>query len=76
MSERAPRIDGRMLASALRKVGFVDDGMRGSHLHLWHPGDKRSVTIPVHGKKTVPPGTLAAILRDIEMSVEELRRLV
>jgi len=34
------------------------------------------VTIPVHKGKTVPPGTLRAILRDADISIEEFRKLL
>ena len=33
-------------------------------------------SVPVHKGKIVPPGTLRAILRDAEISVEEFRKLL
>jgi len=34
--------------------------------------DNRRLTVPIHKGKTIPPGTLQAILRDGELSVEDL----
>lgn len=35
--------------------------------------DGRSVNIPMHQRRDVPPGTLRSILADAKMSTEELR---
>jgi predicted RNA binding protein YcfA (HicA-like mRNA interferase family) len=45
---------------------------RGSHHYLRRPGAHRIVVVPVHGSKTIPVGTLLSILRQAELSAEEL----
>jgi predicted RNA binding protein YcfA (HicA-like mRNA interferase family) len=43
---------------------------------MWREADKKRVTVPVHKGKTVPQGTLRAILRDADISVEEFLKLL
>jgi len=43
---------------------------------MWREADKKRVTVPVHEGKIVPPGTLRAILRDADISIEEFRGLL
>jgi predicted RNA binding protein YcfA (HicA-like mRNA interferase family) len=76
MSEKLPRIDCQQLIRALERVGFVRKRQKGSHLHMWREADKKRVTVPVHKGKTVPQGTLRAILRDADISVEEFLKLL
>jgi predicted RNA binding protein YcfA (HicA-like mRNA interferase family) len=76
MSEKLPRIDCQQLIRALERVGFVRKRQKGSHLHMWREADKKRVTVPVHKGKTVPQGTLRAILRDADLSVEEFLKLL
>jgi predicted RNA binding protein YcfA (HicA-like mRNA interferase family) len=76
MSDGLPRIEGRELVRALKKAGFLEIRQRGSHLHLRRDADGRRATVPIHTGRIVPPGTLGAILRDIEMDAAELRKLL
>jgi len=76
MSEKLPRIDCQKLIRALEQAGFVRKRQKGSHLHMWREADKKRVTVPVHKGKTVPQGTLRAILRDADISVEEFLELL
>jgi len=69
---KLPVISGKKLLKALLKAGFVINRQSGSHAQLYHsekPG--LLVTIPVH-TKTLPKGTLKNILRQAEMTVDEL----
>ncbi|MBA2227213.1 type II toxin-antitoxin system HicA family toxin [thermophilic bacterium 2918] len=76
MSEKLPRIDCQELIRALERAGFVWKRQKGSHPHMWRETDRKRVTIPVHKGKIVPPGTLRAILRDANISIEEFRTLL
>jgi len=60
---------------ALEGAGFVRWRQKGSHLTLYREGDRKALTIPIHSGKTVPKGTLHAILRQAGLSLEELSRL-
>lgn len=68
---RLPRLKGRELIRLLEKTGFEIARTRGSHVFLKHP-DGRVTTVPVHSGEIIGPGLLRAILRDVEMSVEDL----
>ena len=56
----------RALVKKLRHLGceFVRPAA-GSHEIWWRPADKRFTTIPRHGNRDIPPGTLRAIVRDL-----------
>ncbi|MEM6561455.1 MAG: type II toxin-antitoxin system HicA family toxin [Planctomycetota bacterium] len=72
---RAPQVTGRQLIAALAKVGFEQVRQRGSHVRLRHE-DGRVTSVPVHGRETLGVGLLAKILRDVHLSMDELRRLL
>ena len=38
--------------------------------------DGRATTVPIHSGETIGPGLLRAILRDVELSVDELADLL
>lgn len=71
---RLPSVKPRHLVRALKRAGFAEHHQRGSHLYLRHP-DKRMTSIPMH-PGDIPRGTLGAILRQIEITVEELLELL
>lgn len=71
---KLPRMRGRALIRALRKAGFDVIRVRGSHHFLRHP-DGRSSVVPAHAGETIGPGLLRAILRDCEMTPEQLLSL-
>lgn len=68
---RLPRIRGRQLLSALQRLGFRVARIKGSHHMLQHPDGRRTV-VPVHAGETIGPGLLNAILKDTELTIEEL----
>ena len=68
---RMPRIKGKELIRALERAGFHVDRMRGSHVFLKY-SDGRATAVPVHSRETLGPGLLRSILRDIEMTAEQL----
>jgi predicted RNA binding protein YcfA (HicA-like mRNA interferase family) len=68
---RAPRLTGKQLLSALAKAGFETVRVRGSHHFLRHP-DGRATVVPVHSGETVGAGLLTKVLRDADISIQEL----
>jgi len=60
---------------ALEKAGFTLIRQRGSHARFRHP-DGRVVTVPMHPSQDVGRGLLRKILRDAELSKQELRELL
>ncbi|HVN63538.1 MAG TPA: type II toxin-antitoxin system HicA family toxin [Candidatus Binataceae bacterium] len=72
---KLPAIGPKDLVKALERAGFVRWRQKGSHLSMYRESDRRALTIPMHFAKTVPKGTLHAILKQAGLSVEDLERL-
>jgi len=66
-----PSITGAELIKALSEAGFVVVRIKGSHHRLEHP-DGRRTTVPVHGKENLGPGLLLKILRDTDVTRDQL----
>ena len=65
---------GREVVKALRRIGFIVDHQKGSHVFLHNLEKNRSVIVPAH--KEIKKGTLMAILKKAGLTVEELRNLI
>lgn len=72
---RSPRVSGSDLIAALEKGGFQVIRVRGSHHFLRHK-DGRTTVVPAHSRETIGPGLLHKILRDCQLAVEDLLRLL
>ncbi|HBA65617.1 MAG TPA: hypothetical protein DCZ48_05445, partial [Methylococcaceae bacterium] len=46
-----------------------------SHHFVQHP-DGRSTVVPIHAGETIGPGLISKILRDCELSREQLQKLL
>jgi predicted RNA binding protein YcfA (HicA-like mRNA interferase family) len=68
-------MDYRKLVRRLRQLGYeLYRQAAGSHEIWWHPETRRRTTIPNHGSKDIPKGTLSRILRDLGLGLEDLQR--
>ncbi|MEX0785780.1 MAG: type II toxin-antitoxin system HicA family toxin [Dehalococcoidia bacterium] len=77
MAPRLSRTTGRKLVRALQQLGWEIDRIKGSHHILRHPDKPRvTLSVPVHGNRTIPIGTLTDILRDAQVDVERFNELV
>ena len=45
-------------------------------MHMFRDSDKRRVTIPVHARRNIPIGTLKAILKDADVSTDQMLELL
>jgi predicted RNA binding protein YcfA (HicA-like mRNA interferase family) len=68
---RFPTIKGTELIRILRKFGFEVTRIKGSHHFLQHP-DGRCTVVPVHRGETIGRGLLAQILRDCELTRDDI----
>lgn len=59
----------------LENLGFRVVRQRGSHVRLAH-ADGRVVTVPVHAQQDIGRGLLRKILRDADLTPEDLTRLL
>ncbi|QUV80445.1 type II toxin-antitoxin system HicA family toxin [Chloracidobacterium thermophilum] len=70
-----PKISGRELVKALKKIGYEQDRQRGSHIILRQiDPPHRRVTVPDH--KEIAKGTLRTIIREIGLTIDELKDLL
>ena len=74
MSPRQPAVSGERLIKALRKEGWDVVRQRGSHVRLKKAAHRHALVVPLH--REIRRGTLAGILRDADLSVDDLRRLL
>jgi predicted RNA binding protein YcfA (HicA-like mRNA interferase family) len=72
---RIPRVTGSDLLAALAKAGFTAIRVKGSHHFLRHE-DGRSTVVTAHSGETIGPGLPHKILRDCQLKVENLERLL
>jgi predicted RNA binding protein YcfA (HicA-like mRNA interferase family) len=70
-----PSLTGKDLLLALKNAGFTVIRIKGSHHFVQHL-DGRSTVVPVHTGETIGPGLLSKILRDCELSREQLQSLL
>ena len=68
-----PSITGNRLIRALRKFGFEVIRVKGSHHFLQHQ-DGRCTVVPQHRGESIGRGLLAKILRDCDITKEELQK--
>jgi predicted RNA binding protein YcfA (HicA-like mRNA interferase family) len=77
MSRRLPALTAKQVIRALERAGFFIERSSGSHHLLVHRDDpRRRVTVAYDGSKDVPRGTLSNILRQAQLTVDELLRLL
>lgn len=63
------------LIRVLEKLGFERLRQSGSHIIFKHP-EGRWTTVPMHKEKDVAKGTLRKILKDAEITYEDLKKLL
>ena len=71
---KLPSISGKNCVKALQKVGFYLKRRESSHVILRRDNPFAQVVVPDH--QELAKGTLCAILRDVDLSVEEFIRLL
>jgi predicted RNA binding protein YcfA (HicA-like mRNA interferase family) len=69
-----PVVSGSRLIKALEEDGWEVARQRGSHVRLKKPGRRMALVVPLH--KEIKRGTLGGILRDADLSTDDLRRLL
>jgi predicted RNA binding protein YcfA (HicA-like mRNA interferase family) len=75
MSPKQPVVNAKQLIKALEKKGFVFSRQSGSHA-IYIDKNGTRVTVPIHGKKDLGTGLLRQILKDANISIDELISLM
>ena len=65
---------GKEVITALRRLGYYVDHQKGSHIFMHNLNLKRSIVIPNH--KEIKKGTLYNILKKVNISVDDLKKLL
>jgi len=68
-----PSITGSRLIKSLKKLGFEVVRKKGSHNFLQHP-DGRCTVVPVHAGETRGRGLMSQIMRDCEITADDLKK--
>ena len=71
MSPRLPTLTAQKVLATLERKGFVQVRQSGSHIVLKH-ADGRRTTVPVHKGRDLGKGLLRQIMRDANLTVEDL----
>jgi predicted RNA binding protein YcfA (HicA-like mRNA interferase family) len=74
MARRLPVVSGDRLVRALQRVGWTITRQRGSHVRLQR--GSVLISVPIHSGRTLPTGTLAAILSDADLPPDALQKLL
>ncbi|MBU0693745.1 MAG: type II toxin-antitoxin system HicA family toxin [Candidatus Omnitrophica bacterium] len=65
---------GKEVTKVLRRIGFIVDHQRGSHVFMHNLEKNISVVVPWH--KELKKGTLHNIIKKAGISLEELSKLL
>lgn len=71
---KLPIVSGAQCIKALEKIGFIVTRQRGSHIILVREEPKTTVTVPNHDE--LDRGTLRAIIRQVDLTVEDFIALL
>ncbi len=69
---KLPVISGRGLVRVLNQFGFTLDRQKGSHLIVFRSDPPTTLSVPDH--RELDRGTLRALLRQADISPDELRK--
>ena len=71
---KLPQVSGAEVVRALQKIGFTVRRQHGSHIIMRRDNPFAQTVVPNH--RQIDRGTLRAILRQTEVSVDELINLL
>jgi predicted RNA binding protein YcfA (HicA-like mRNA interferase family) len=71
---KLPTISGKECVKALKKIGFYQKRRESSHIIMRRDDPFTQVVVPDHDE--IAKGTLRAIIRDIDSTVEEFISLL
>jgi predicted RNA binding protein YcfA (HicA-like mRNA interferase family) len=71
---KLPRISGKKCVTALLKAGFIVRRQRSSHIVLRRANPFAQVVVPDHDE--LDRGTLRAIIRQADLSIDEFVQLL
>jgi len=76
VSPKLPALTAKEVVTLAAKVGFVFDRQKGSHAVYYRARDGARIVVPMHAKKILKPKTLASILDDMGLTIDDLGKLL
>ncbi len=77
MTSVFPDVNSKQIVKVIEQLGFEFIRQSGSsHAIYYRVSDKRRTTIPVHGNKSLKRKTIRSICKDVDISLEELKKLL
>lgn len=76
MTQKLPAVKAKDLIRVVERYGFVFRRRKGSHAIFVREADKVRIVIPVRPGKDVKPKTPAGILEDMNLSREDVLKLL
>jgi predicted RNA binding protein YcfA (HicA-like mRNA interferase family) len=74
LSAKLPVVSATDVIKALAKMGYVFARQRGSHIILVNRQTRKIAVVP--NRRQIPKGTLRAIIREADLTVEEFTKLL
>ncbi len=65
-------VSGKRMCRILEDHGWSLARINGAHHVYRHPATGRQTVVPVHGNKDLKPGTQRAIMRDADLTDDDL----
>ena len=65
-------ISGKKLCKVVEKSGWILVRVKGSHYIYTKEDVSKIIVIPVHGNRDLPTGTLRGILKDAELTEDDI----
>lgn len=68
-------LPAKKMVKILKRLGFEELRVKGSHHFFRNPITNKTATIPVHKNEYLSIGILKEILKDIELDIEEYEKM-
>jgi predicted RNA binding protein YcfA (HicA-like mRNA interferase family) len=65
---------GKQVIKVLRRIGYIIDHQKGSHIFLHNPQENKSIIVPNH--KELKKGTLNNIIKKVGITIDTLNELL
>lgn len=65
-------VSGKRMCRILEQNGWICVRTKGSHQAYQKQGNSNTITVPVHGNRDLKTGTQRGIMRDAELTDEDL----
>lgn len=75
MSDKLPRVTATDIIKILEKAGFFLSRQSGSH-KIYKNAQGLRVTVPYHAGDIIHPKVLKSILKDAELTIDALKRIL